>query len=375
MFDVNTLYQVNKEAKEESLGVKPEERIDLIRAIWRINDDPIYKYSIILLSDASFSLFYATPSQVHCYREYRRLHRLYSSICIDATGGVVKKFRDGKNKKTSEIFLYQIVINFNHTTQSVYQMLSEEHDAYIITFWLQRWLRLNAKAPREVVCDGSRALLNAISLAFNQRSLSEYINICYENAKNGTQIDSITYIRLDTAHFIHAVSRWKCWTSVLHPKIKSFYLYCVALLIESNNCKAFKIILMLILIVCGVNYEDSVIAFGSESITPLEARLELEELIATNKSEDFISAIKQRIETIEFDEEKNESLNRRMNDELNHDTTTITAYMKNLELYLSNVTDTGKNLDSFYKPKFRESLLEKVKEFPLWTKVGIKYTN
>ncbi|CAG5109289.1 Similar to NOF: 120.7 kDa protein in NOF-FB transposable element (Drosophila melanogaster) [Cotesia congregata] len=84
-----------------------------------------------------------------------------SSICIDATGSLIRKFMDSK------------VINFKNTTVPIYQMLSEQHDSGTIGFWLNRWLRLGNLLPKEVVCDGASALLNAACMEFNKFSQTQ----------------------------------------------------------------------------------------------------------------------------------------------------------------------------------------------------------
>lgn len=381
LFNSNVLYQVKKESKEEKLNVKPEDRRDLIKAIYRINEDdnPAHQNFIKVVIDTPFSVFYVSPQQIHCYNEYRRLHRHYSSVCIDATGGLAKKFLDSKNKTTSSIFLYQIVINFSNTSQSVYQILSEIHDTKTIKFGLENWLS-KVSPPTEVVCDGSRVLLNASCLACNNFSLFDYVNRCFQHVKNGASLDSVkTFIRLDTAHFIHAISGWKCWKSVIHPRIKSFYLYSVALLMDCNNLKDFERILVLILIVCGTEYDDSIVDFDGEMITTKAARSELEKLIAKNESQDFINNIEDKIKTMEFDQEKNETLRRETNTDLLEKDTTISSWINNLVAFSLNVHSDGSNdinnLNTFYVPLFKDSLLKEVREFPLWTKVCIHYTS
>ncbi|CAG5093419.1 Similar to NOF: 120.7 kDa protein in NOF-FB transposable element (Drosophila melanogaster) [Cotesia congregata] len=168
----------------------------LSQTLLSIDQSPIYLHSMRVVSTKPFYVVYATPSQIHCYREYRRLHRNWSSVCIDATGGAAKKF-DYNNNRTSAIFLYEIVINFSGTSVSVFQVLSEVHNADYITIWLKKWLREVKLPPHEVVSDGSRALLNAVSLAFNNRSLSDYNELCFNNIKGITTIQPNTYIRLD----------------------------------------------------------------------------------------------------------------------------------------------------------------------------------
>lgn len=133
-----------------------------------MKDDPVYVDSILQIGDGPFFLFYLSPSQLHCYKEYRRINKRDLSIAIDATRDAMEEsfvnFWMKKMKKKQTIFLYQIVINFNSSSQSIYQMLSEIHDTDIIYLWLTRWLRLNVNKPKEIVCDGARALLNATYL-------------------------------------------------------------------------------------------------------------------------------------------------------------------------------------------------------------------
>lgn len=270
LFSSNVLYQLNKESVEKEFNVKPEDRRDLIKAIINISDDPIYRDCVISLGDTPFMVFYLTPSQLHCYKEYRRIFAKDSSICIDATGSLIRKFMDSKGIKTSHIFLYQIVMNLKNTTVPIYQMLSEQHDSGTIGFWLNRWLRLGNLLPKEVVCDGARALLDAACMELNKFSLSEYLRECFKNAKTNTISKTIkTYIRLDTAHFLHAVSTWKLGNFVLHKRIKTFYLYCVGLLIDAEDFKSLEQIATLIFIICNVEFEDSIVdfKFNNEYIT------------------------------------------------------------------------------------------------------------
>lgn len=159
------------------------------------------------------------------------------------------------------------------------------------------------------MCDSSRALLNSIALVFKSRSLSDYIELSFTNAKNLRTWKPNTYIRLDTAHFIHAVSCWKCWKSVSHKNVKSFYLYCIVLLIECHRWEDFERSLILILIVCSTEFEDTVISYNNEYLTPLDARKELENIIGNKKSKILYHDIEEKIKTMNFDVEKSTILN------------------------------------------------------------------
>lgn len=297
------------------------------------------------------------------------MHRNWSSVCIDATGGAAKKF-DYNNNRTSAIFLYEIVINFFGTSVSVFQVLSEVHDADYITVWLKKWLREVKLPPHEVVSDGSRALLNAVSLAFNNRSLSDYNESCFNNIKGITTIQPNTYIRMDTAHFIHAVSLWKCWKSVTHKNVKSFYLYCIALLIECDKWEEMERILILMLIICCTEYEDTVISYREEEITPRDARVELETLIGNRKIKVMVEDIEEKIKSMDIDSDKKDLLNDNLFS-VSGDNLTIASWASHLTSYPTNILLTGKTLNCFYVPLFKDPLIKNVKEFPLWTKVCI----
>lgn len=78
------------------------------------------------------------------------------TVSIDATGSVCNKF-EGKH-----LFLYEIVVHCIKQF-SVAQMLSCCHRTDDIQYFLQMWHRAGAPCPREIVCDGCMALLNAIA--------------------------------------------------------------------------------------------------------------------------------------------------------------------------------------------------------------------
>lgn len=82
-------------------------------------------------------------------------------------------------------------------------MISEKHDTNLITYWLREIIRDGAPIPPEGDCDFSMALLNAVSLAFNERNLKNYISDCYrwicgEILQNPVRC----YIRVDIAHLL-----------------------------------------------------------------------------------------------------------------------------------------------------------------------------
>lgn len=154
-----------------------------------------------------FFVIYFSPEQLLLYQQFNRQTQKAGLLSIDATGSVVKKIKkpDGS---TNFLFLYQAVVPFKSKILPVLQMLSEKHDANILTYWLREWLRSGAICPKEVVTDYSFALLNAVALAFNNCDLSTYIENCLTILQNNDRNISIKcIIRIDIAHLIKLVCR------------------------------------------------------------------------------------------------------------------------------------------------------------------------
>jgi len=76
------------------------------------------------------------------------------------------------------IFLYQAVTVINGKILPLFQMISEKHDTNILTYWMREWLRSGVPCPTQVVTDYSLALLDAVTLSFNNTDLRTYINNC-----------------------------------------------------------------------------------------------------------------------------------------------------------------------------------------------------
>lgn len=135
------------ECNKEDLGIKPGMKMDMITSIRNMLQDIRYGNVIREIGAKKFYIFYCSPEQSFIEKEYCRVRKGFSQICLDATGKVVKKLEIFPGRKNifpgrkkifpGHIFLYTITMNFESKTLPVYQMLSEKHDAAFITFWLQ----------------------------------------------------------------------------------------------------------------------------------------------------------------------------------------------------------------------------------------------
>lgn len=174
MYKSSIFNQAKKEYVDSELNVELTDGWDLIRTIEKMMTTPPYAESIQAVGSNPFFVFYMTTPQLHAYNEYCRLQK-WSFINIDTTGSIIRTIKRSDNTETGHVFLSAIVINFDKTTLIVCQMISERHTTEFIEFWLRTWIRNGALKPKEAVSDYSRALLSAMSLAFNSQTIKSYV--------------------------------------------------------------------------------------------------------------------------------------------------------------------------------------------------------
>lgn len=358
MYKSSVLNQAKKEYVDSELNVELTDGRDLIRTIEKMMTTPPYAGSIQAVGSNPFFVFYMTTPQLHAYNEYCRLQK-WLFINIDTTGSIIRTIKRSDNTETGHVFLSAIVINFDNTTLIVCQMISERHTTEFIEFWLRTWIRNGALKPKEAVSDYSRALLSAMSLAFNNQTIKSYVADQFAAVSTKNQISKLnTYIRVDVAHLIHAVSRWKCFEKVNHACIREFFIRCVALMVDAETFEEFRELIFLTFIVAVNDYEDSVI---SSKISPKVARKKLGTFIASATK---IINIPDPDDTANLGDES-------ILEDVCHDSdiTSVRKWIDGIFRSAKKITQTGSELNAFYLPKFAERLIILVAEFPLWTGV------
>lgn len=186
-----------------------------------IMKDRIYPEDIHLVSASPFTIMYWTRHQRDVFIKY--VSEEYSSVFIDATGGISPKFIKKSQVTTSQLLLYLIAINYSGQQFTVGQMISESHKATDITNFWNRWLSYGFPQPREVVMDNNDAQLIATITSFTGfKTIAEYANACRQD------IVPSCYIRIDVAHFMHLYAQLLSTSSKL---VKTFYLACLGQLL------------------------------------------------------------------------------------------------------------------------------------------------
>lgn len=138
---------------------------------------------------------------------------------------------------SSSIYLYALVISDGYQVP-VFSMVSERHDANFITFWLMEWLRHGGGVPKEFTVDMSLALLNAGTRVFaNYSSLRSYIDALFKyHFSSSSFVVPNSFIRIDIAHLMKNVATSKSLHGV-RPKVKEFFVRCVAELVKETELK------------------------------------------------------------------------------------------------------------------------------------------
>jgi hypothetical protein len=255
--------------------------------------DP-YRSVILAIGQDPFFVHYWTTEQLRIFTAYSN-KAPFTKMCIDATGSLVRKLTRPGGTWSGHIFLYTGVISLpgEHEGQvPVLQMLSERHNANAITFWLCEWLRTGGKIPDVVVCDYSVALLSSISRAFALTSSTRaYCDVCFKILSIGPEDVKVpsTYLRVDVAHFIKSVTRWKCLRN-RDQRIREFYVRGVARLVLSTTLLEAKTIILALLVVSLTSTEGMSQSTGRR--VPCEKyKQKMKELYSTADVNNLLSEI------------------------------------------------------------------------------------
>ena len=237
-----------QEARDELIGIQNYPG-DAITSTMSMMDEIL---SIREFSTVPFYVYYWTDNQMLLWNEAAEFGL---AISIDASGSFVKIPIILEDNKSSDVFIYNIVINLENKIYSLCQCLSSTHTTHAIFSWLFFWIKCGATIPREVVSDCSCALLNVISLAFNGMYYKSYLEKCF-NILNG-ELVSLPYclIKRDRAHLIKNLCKLKCFENENWVK-KDLYVRSVGFCLNLSDFKLLKDTITALFIICESQYID-----------------------------------------------------------------------------------------------------------------------
>lgn len=226
LYNENVLRKAKQLEKDRILGLSNV--TDPILSIAKLKYNSEFAGFIREIGMDKFYVMYWSNEQIFLYKKFNKKINKTGVLSIDATGSLFKRINrpDGSS---NVIFLYQIVAPFDDKILPVCQIISEKHDTNMLSYWLREWLRTPVPCPSEIVVDYSLALLNAVSLAFNDVNLNTYVEQCMTFLENFDDMQKPKcIIRIDIAHIIKQVCHWKCFNDK-HMRIKDFYVRCFGL--------------------------------------------------------------------------------------------------------------------------------------------------
>lgn len=361
---------VLRTAKSQALE-KHRQNSDPIIAISIEKHNPPYQGVIHDIGYDRFYVHYWSTAQLHVYRAFCE-RESHPKVCLDATGGLVRKIKRVTGKKSKHIFLYQVVISDKNIKKqfSVSQMLSERQDTVSIQHWLNQWIQSGATSPKEAVIDMSHAMIGATIRAFTQfNNLDDYIIRCWDivsttNDEMQHELPSC-FVRLDVAHIMKLVSRWKCLRDT-RKRIKEFYMRGIAQIILSKDLETCKSLLRALLIVAFSEY-DGLDPVNKEMTACEEAKQKLKELYSSSQDtrvEQFVSDMVEENNTAEmvFDEDSKTGLQfQKM----------ASNIVDEIKSNIAPQTDGHDNLQ--YLPDISLPIIKLFRMLPLWSGVMLPF--
>lgn len=160
--------------------------------------------------------------------------------------------------------MYSIVISDGFQV-SVNSLLSEDHSANFLAFWLFEFVKTHGDIPKVFVCDMSMALINAAVRAFGlHANITEYLNTLFRMCSNENEAMQIIisrppcFVRIDFAHLMNLIRKNKSLASSW-KKVKDFYMRCVGILIQVRSLEFARAHIYSVLVVAKSKTEGNLI--------------------------------------------------------------------------------------------------------------------
>ena len=364
LYNLPALQKASQDKKNEDLGI--QKGVSLMDSIMGLTESVEFNKFIQNISIKKFYVTYWSPEQIELHNEILKV--LNNPFSLDATGSVVIPLKI-PNTDQRTCFLSVFITHIDGIIVPVCQTISEINDTIFYVSWLREFLKSGAKCPKEVVTDMGKALQNAISLAFNTTSFSEYNDRCLEILKgnNNKLLKLRTQLRTDISHLVHAVTKWPCIAKAA-PRVKDLYKRCIGFMSTIDNIESFTEFLEQILIVGSSKMHDDRVINALKGIIIKIKTFTMD----TNEKEkeDNDKNIQKDIQMNNDDDDNNKE---------GEEKTLIYQFLRNIKdsVIKDNtiIEDYETPLNDYYLPEFIDHLMDLCKEFPCWTNVMNRYFN
>ena len=118
---IRTLIQ---EYNDKELGINSKDGNNPVLIVQRLKHKPPYAGCIRQIAIDKFHVQYFMAEQIFGYKEYCRLFKKHTIVCLDSTVSLALKLDIRDTVKSPTIFSYETVVNFLGIALSLGQMLS-----------------------------------------------------------------------------------------------------------------------------------------------------------------------------------------------------------------------------------------------------------
>lgn len=235
----------------------------VVLALWIMSFTKPWVNVIRTVSLQPFFIHYWTELQLNFYK---KVSKAYTVLSIDATGSIFKEISPPYSTSDYErkhLFLYVVMLKMNDNSVPLSQMISAVQTMDNIFQWLKKWIG-GMKAPNEVICDDSAAIIGAVVNAFTRFTTTrEYLSHCFKVLCHGERCQITCLLRLDTSHFLKSLYRLQCF-KFIDIRVKSFYIRYLLALKSCMNFEVAKTIIENVIVVALQKY-DRYLMDGSKS--------------------------------------------------------------------------------------------------------------
>lgn len=371
LYNNHVLTMAKQEHVNKTLGV---EGSDPIMSIVTLKYEVEHKGSIHNIGCDPFYVHYWLPTQEFIYKSESR-QKKWISMSVDATGSLVLPILRTVNKiQSAHIFLYQMVVEIDGKTVPISQQLSEKQDMLSIYYWMSCWTNMGNKSPNECVSDYSKALIGAITRSFcNRKSLKDYVKECFDNLIGIENNLPECFIRIDIAHMVHILCRWKCLK--VRYEVRDFYIRCICLLIQEKDIIKFKKTLEMIITVASSKTDGK--DCNNKDTPAEEDRKKLINLISSTLTIDLPDIENDQLNNYKGINSNDEIFLCEDQDEICNDT----DYVTSIETWLHEIEDksiqkskiAGDHLNGLFCIDVVKALMNICLEFPLWSAVMVDH--
>jgi len=216
------------------------------------------------------------------------------------------------------------------------------------------------------VCDYSLPILGAMSRAFCNVSLSEYVDKCFICLNKSNKNLPSCYIRIDVSHMVKIFCRLKCLNGK-NKHLKVFYVSCFRLLLVSKDIDDFREILTNILTVLLSETDGWLDKLCTKPNPSEQSRVYLVNRIKDIPIQDEVHEINfDLLDDVAFNEDSEENVASGFDECPNRITTFLEDVLKTIK---DNSEQKGNRLSAHSLPELTTDILRICKHFPLWTSV------